>query len=168
MKNLIIILCVLILCFSFTLNSFALSATTYSDLSSSSSTGQNLLNLALNHQSFRNKDFVIFQNGQYSYYIVWSDKLDYSGISVSADEIEYIQYIREGSGYDYTYRYIYGTDTEFSLTINNLTVSNVDGLGFISPIYEENEARINDKYFNIFIVATLFVVALTSLRGFKE
>lgn len=168
MKFFKICLCCVIIFALFSVSSFALTATTYADVSSTSSTGQNLLNLALNHQSFKNKDFVIFQNGQYSYYIVWSDKLDYSGISVSADEIEYIQYFREGSSYDYAYSYVYGTDTSFSLTINNLTVSNVDGLGFISPIYEENEARTNDKYFNIFIVATLFVVALTSLRGFKE
>lgn len=168
MKFFKICLCSVIIFALFVVPSFALSSSTYADLSSTSSTGQNLLNLALNHDSFRNKDFVIFQNAQYSYYIVWSDNLEYSGVSVSADEIEYIQYVREGSGYDYTYSYIYGTDTQFSLTVNNLTVSNVDGLGFISTLYEEHENRKFTKEFGIFSTALLFVLALTSLRGFKE
>lgn len=168
MKFLKICLCSVIIFSLFVVPSFALSSSTYADISSTSSTGQNLLNLAFNHDSFKNKDFVIYQDGQYSYYIVWSDKLVYSGSSVSADEIEYISYIRTGSSYDYAYSYTYGTDSKFSLTVNHLTVSNVDGLGFISTVYEEHEARQNQKTFDIFIFAILFVVALTSLRGFKE
>lgn len=168
MKYFKICLCCVIIFALFSVSSFALSSSTYADISSTSSTGQNLLNLALNHDTFKNKDFVIYQDGQYSYYIVWSDKLVYSGSSVSADEVEYISYIRTGSSYDYAYSYTYGTDTQFSLNVNNLTVSNVDGLGFISQIYEEHENRKFTKEFGIFSCALLFCIALTSFRGFKE
>lgn len=167
MKYFKICLCCVIIFALFSVSSFALTSTTYADLSSTSSQGQNLLNLALNHDTFKNKDFVIYQDGQYSYYIVWGD-LTYAGSRVSADKIEYIRYYREGSSYDYTYSYIYGTDTQFSLTVNNLVVSNVDGLGFISTLYEEYENRKFTKEFGIFSCALLFCIALTSFRGFKE
>lgn len=167
MKFFKIFLCFVLICSVFCVSSFALSTSTYADLSSTSSTGQNLINLALNYDTFENSDFVIFQDGQYSYYIVWGD-LTYNASSVSGSEIEYISYVREGSSYDYTYSYNYGTDSAFSLTVSNLTVSNIDGLGFISTIYEEHESRLNQKIFDIFIYSTLFVIALTSLRGFKE
>lgn len=167
MKLLKIILCFLIICSVFVIPSFALSTSTYADLASNNSTGQNLLNLALNHDSFENKDFVIFQNGQYSYYIVWGD-LNYNGSYVTGSEVEYISYIRTGSVSNYVYTYTYGTDTSFSLSVADLTVSNIDGLGFISPTYEEHESRRYQKIFEIFIYAALFVIALTSLRGYKE
>ena len=59
MKKLLIILCSMIVCFAFTLYGSASSFNTYADLSSSNSNGQNLLNLAMNYDSFENKDFVI-------------------------------------------------------------------------------------------------------------
>lgn len=144
---------------------FALSSTTYADLSSTSGTVQNLLSYAMNYDSFLYSDYVIFQNGQYSYYIVWADKLVYSSGKVTAEgSVEYISYIRTGSNYDYSYEYFYGTDDSFSLTVSHMTVSNVDGLGFKSELYQSFRDSHYTRYFQIFGMAALLVIAFVTMR----
>lgn len=148
----------------FCINSFALSSSTYADLSATSSQSQNLISYAMNYDSFLYSDYVIYQSAQYSYYIVWADKLEFKNGTVTGDNIEYISYIRSGSGYDYQYNYDYGTDDSFSLSVNHMTISNINGLGFKSEYYNSFLDSHYNKYFIIFVLAGIFVLVLTSLR----
>ncbi len=148
----------------FSLNVFAFSTSTYNDVSATSSTAQNLIYKAVNYDSFENSDFIIFQNEQYSYYIVWGD-LKYNGSSVTGSNVEYIQYFRSGSGFDYQYYYQYSTDTQFSLSVNNEVVTNIDGLGFVSPQYREFDYQNNSIRLLIFICACAGAVMILTFRG---
>lgn len=163
MKVLKIMLCSVIIFALFSVNCFALSSSTYTDLSQSSSTVQNLISFANNYDSFINSDFVVFQNGQYSYYIFWGD-LKYNGTSVTADKAEYISYIREGSGYDYVYQYSYGNEEALSLTVSNTVISNIDELGSSSALYAQYKSYETDKMFFVFILACLIVSMFLSFR----
>lgn len=163
MKYLKIALCCVMIFALFSVNCFALTAGTYSDLAQSSTQVQNLISFAHSYDSFINSDFVVFQNGQYSYYIFWGD-LEYNGSSVTASEAEYISYIREGSGYDYTYSYSYGDSEALSLTVSNLVVSNIDELGSSSALYEQYKSYNRDKAFGIFILAVLIVLMFLAFR----
>ncbi len=163
MKFLKISLCCIIVFVLFTANCFALSASTYADLAQSSTQVQNLISYAHSYNSFINSDFVVFQSGQYNYYIFWGD-LNYNGSSVTASEAECISYYREGSGYDYQYRYSYDDSENLSLTVNNLVVSNVDELGSSSALYEEFKSYNRDKAFGIFILAVLIVIMFLAFR----
>lgn len=165
MKFFKIFLCSVIIMAVFSMSAFAFSTSTYGDMSSNSTQVQNLLSLAMNYDSFLYSDYVIFQNGQYSWYIVWSDKLEVSSGAVSSEgPVEYISYIRTGSGYDYSYNYTYGTDESFSLSGTHLTVSNVDGLGFKSELYQTFRDSHYTRYFQIFGMAALLVIMFVTLR----
>lgn len=142
-------------------NALALNTSTYADIASSSSNAQNLLNFAMNFDSFKNSDYVIFQNAQYSYYIVWGD-LTYNDTYVSANKINYVQYYREGSGYDYLYNYAYGTDNTFRLNVGNVVISNIEGLGMSSNLYRDYEYyQKTDLYVILFGGALLVIMILT-------
>lgn len=147
----------------FSVNAFALSGTTYADLSQSSSTVQNLISYANNYDDFISSDYVVFQNGQYSYYIFWGD-LEYNGTSVTASEAQCISYIREGSGYDYSYTYTYSDKQTLSLTVNHTVISNIDELGSSSALYEEYKQNFRSTAFNVFILAFLFVLMILAFR----
>lgn len=143
----------------------ALSSSTYADLSPTSNNVQNLLSCAMNYDSFLYSDYVVFQDGQYSYRIVWADKLTVSGSTVSSDSsVEYITYSRNGSNYDYTYVYDYGTDSTFRLSANHLIVSNVEGLGARSELYSNFQNLVQSKHFRIFMIALTMVIAFVTLR----
>lgn len=158
--------CILIICV-FSLNVFAYSGSTYTDLSQSSSTVQNLISYAYNYDSFLGSDFVVFQDGQYSYYIFWGD-IDYDGTLVTADEAEYISYVRQGSVYDYSYIYTHNVDESLSLTVNKLVVSNIDELGSVSSLYED--LNHNYRVLTLFVILLAFIFVLMVLafrRTFK-
>lgn len=164
MKKILSVLVVsLLLIGVLTMNAFAFSHSTYGDLSSTSSQASNLLSYAMNFDSFLYSDFVIYQASQYSYYLVWSDQLEYNGSSVTSEgDIQYISYIRDGSSYNYSYSY--GATSDFSLSVNHMTVSNVDGLGFKSSLFNEFQFFDNFKNFSIFGLSALLVIAVCSLR----
>lgn len=165
MKFFKIALCCVMIMVVFSMPALALSSSTYADLSATSSTTQNLISCAMNYDSFLFSDYVVFQNGQYSYYIVWSDKLEYSSGTVSSDSpIEYISYIRTGSGYDYSYNYSYGTDETFSLNVFNMTVSNVEGLGSRSELFSTFLSQHQSRLYQIFSLAIIIVIAFVTLR----
>lgn len=162
-KFFLVALVVVCLFCSFCTVSYAYSASTYSDLAQSATNANNLLAYAYNYDSFEGSDFVIAQIGQYEYRIFWGD-LNYNGSSVSGSKVEYIQYVREGSGYDYQYYYRYGTDDTLSLSINNLVVSNIDKLGSVSSLYEQLHFQDNQHYIIIFFGALLFACLLLLTR----
>ncbi len=163
MKVLKIFLCSVLIFALFSVNCFALTGATYADVAQSNSTVQNLISCANNYSSFRDADFVVFQNGQYSYYIFWGD-LEYNGSSVSASEAEFVSYIRQGSGYDYAYTFDYGNSEALSLTVSDLVVSNIEGLGSSSALYEQYRSYDENMYFSIFILACLIVSMFLAFR----
>lgn len=157
-------LCSIMIIAVFSLNAFALSSSTYADLSQSSSTVQNLISYANNYSDFITSDYVVFQNGQYSYYIFWGDDFEYDGISVTASEAQCISYIREGSSYDYAYKYTYSDAQNLSLTVNHSVISNIDELGSSSALYLEYKQNNRDTAFNVFILGFLFVLMILAFR----
>lgn len=163
MKFLKIALCCIMIIAVFSLNAFALTGSTYADLSQSSSTVQNLISYANNYDDFISSDYVVFQSGQYSYYIFWG-KIDYNGTSVTASDAQCISYIREGSGYDYAYRYSYSDKQSLSLTVNHTVISNIDELGSTSALYSEYKQNFRVTAFNVFIIAFLFVLVILAFR----
>lgn len=162
-KFLKITLCSIIIIAVFSFNAFALSGSTYADLSQSSSTVQNLISYANNYDDFITSDFVVFQSGQYSYYIFWGD-IEFDGTLVTASEAQCISYIREGSGYDYSYTYTYSDKQTLSLTVNHLVVSNVDELGSTSALYEEYKINYSDTALGVFMLALIFVLMCLAFR----
>lgn len=165
MKFLKIFLCSVLIMVVFSVSVFALNSSTYSDLSPSASQVTNLISSAMNYESFLFSDFVVFQDAQYSYRIVWSDKLEYSSGTVSSDSpVEIITYTRTGSGYDYTYEYTYSTDSAFRLTVNKLTVSNVEGLGARSEVFANFESINQRRLYQIFSLALIIVISFVTLR----
>ncbi len=164
MKNISkILICCIIIISLFSLNAFALSSSTYGDLAQSSSQVQNLISYANNFPGFIGSDFVVFQNGQYSYYIFWGD-LKYDGSRVTADKADYISYIREGSGASYSYSYRHGDEESLSLTVNHLVTSNIDELGSSSALYEQYKSYYSEVVFYVFILAFLFVTMVLAFR----
>lgn len=164
MKFLKISLCFIIIISIFSLSAFALSSSTYADLSPTSSQVQNLVSFAYNYKSFKKADYVVFQDAQYSYRIVWADKINFEDNRVSASDVEIITYSRSGTTGSYTYSYDYSTDAAFSLAVNNLVVSNIEGVGSASPVYEEFISQYHTKKLLIFIMAFLGVVMFLAFR----
>lgn len=165
MKFFKILLCSIIITAVFSLSCFAMNYLTYADLSPTSSQVTNLISSAMNYETFLFSDFVVFQDGQYSYRIAWSDKLDYSSGMVSSESpVEIITYARTGSNYDYTYVYSYSTDNNFRLSADRLTVSNVEGLGARSEVFANFESIHQRRLFQIFSLALITVIAFVTLR----
>lgn len=139
----------------------------YSTVSSTSSQAVNLLNLAMNYDSFKGSDYIIFCDAQYSYYIVWGD-LQHSSGTVTGSDIEYIRYYRtDTSSYSGTYTYVYGTDSSLNLTLSDeyMTTSSLPEVGFVSMTGVEYEYYEAAADFNIFALAVLLVVMFCALRG---
>lgn len=147
----------------------------YGTVTSTSSNAINLLYRAFNYESFKDSDYIIFQNEQYSYYIVWGDLKEENGRVIGSD-IEYVRYYRtdNSSGYNYTYQYDYGTDSSFSLTLSDeyQTTSNIEGVGFVSlaAVQYDYYSQASEEFMSVldlfvFAVAFLFVIVLCALRG---
>ena len=140
----------------------------YGTVTCTSTQASNLLYMAMNYESFKNSEYIIFQDEQYSYYIVWGDLYIEDGVVKEVESIEYIHYYRSGSSnYDYTYVYEYGTDTSFDLYLDSTyqTTSNIPGVGFVSMVSAQYNFYSSASDFYIFGTALLFVVMICALRG---
>lgn len=139
----------------------------YGSVASTSSNAINLLNLAMNHASFNGSDYIIFNDSQYSYYIVWGD-LEAAADTVTGTDIEYIRYYRtDSTSYSGTYSYEYGTDISFLLNLSDeyQTTSSLPEVGFVSLAAEQYEFYSNASDFFVFGLAILLVVMFCALRG---
>lgn len=146
------------------LSCFALSATTYADLSPTASHVQNLISSAMNYSDFLDSDYVVFQDSQYSYRICWAKELNYNGRVISSDDVQSISYVRNGSGYDYTWSYSYDDSDSFNLTVNHLVISNIDGVGAFSPTYDDYKYHHNSHWLLIFSLSFLGVLMFLAFR----
>lgn len=145
----------------------------YGTVSSTSTNALNLLYMAMNYDSFRESDYIIFQDEQYSYYIVWGALQEESGVVTAAD-IEYIHYYRtDSSSYNYVYSYGYGTDSSFSLTLSSeyQTTSSIPGVGFVSMAAAQYDYYIQagEQFltlldFLVLFLAFMFVLVACSFR----
>lgn len=140
---------------------------TYSDVASTSSQANNLINYAMSYDDFLNSDFVIFCNAQNSYYIVWSDELVYDGSIVKGTDIQYIRYYRSGTTGNNAYVYDYGVDSSFNLRSTYVCTSNIKDFGFRSAVFEDYYHQHIIKSFCILIASFLFVMFISALRGHK-
>lgn len=131
----------------------------YGNVTSTSSTANDLVNYAINYDTFLNSDFVIFQNGQYEYYIVWGD-LTSTTNKITGSEVEFIKYYRDNasSGYNYTTYYAHGTDSSFTLNLNNYSVVSNIGIGFTNETYRIY--KFNDNTIKLLILLTGFIFAI--------
>lgn len=146
----------------------------YGTVTSTSTNAINLVYRAYNYESFKDSDFIIFQNEQYSYYIVWGDLKEENG-RVTGSNIEYVRYYRrDSSGYNSTYTYDYGTDSSFSLALSDeyQTTSNIEGVGFVSlaAVQYDYYSQVSEEFMSVldlfvFAVAFLFVIVMCALRG---
>lgn len=166
MKKFIVFLMLLVLSLSIlTFNTSALTVSdTYSDVASTSTNSNNLINMAIKYKSFNESKFVIFCDQQNSYYIVWSKDLSYNGSKVTGTNIEYVRYYRTGTTSS-TYVYDYGTDISFSLTADNLCTSNLENFGMASATYEQYKSDAEKLGLLILIGSFLFVMMLIGLRS---
>ena len=137
----------------------------YTDVVGTSTQAVNLLNYAMNFDSFRFSDYVIFCDEQYSYYIVWGKDFSYTDSTVVGNEVEYVRYYRSGSTTSYSYIYDTGTWDSFSLTYDYLVTSNLNEVGVVSPTYVTYEYEFNITLLFVLAVSILFAMML---RGFRK
>ena len=138
----------------------------YSTVASTSTQAVNLLNLAMNYDSFKGSDYIIFCDTQYSYYIVWGDLSSSSG-KVTGSDISYIHYYRlDSSSYSGTYTYVYGEDSSFNLTLSDeyLTTSSLPGVGFVSLTGVQYEYYSTATDATVFTLAVLLVLMFLAFR----
>lgn len=140
----------------------ALNHSTYGDLTSSNSNANNLINYAYNYKSFKNQDFIIYQESQYSYYICWGD-ITFTNNKLHSDNVEYINYTRTGANNSYSYVYNYGSD-KLDLNVNHVILSNIDNVGSVINTYKIYQY--NDYFIKllIFSISLLFAMLLSLFR----
>lgn len=143
--------------------SFAYSGSTSVGLSQNNSTVQNLISYASNYDGFYNADYVVFQDEQYSYYIVWGD-LTVANDIVSGVNVDSIHYYRSGSVGDYEYNYIHSVESTFQLFVNDSVVTSIKGLGGSSSLYSQLKFYHYGLYLIIFAVGFLFANLLIHRR----
>ena len=158
LKNVVLILSVIAVLFACFIPSFAASYFTHSDTLQNNSTVVNLLSLRSDKQ--KSLKYVAFRQSQYQYMLVMSDSFDVSGKTVSADRVDIIYYNSDyGSSNDT--RYFSTAQTDFSLTVNHVVVS--DFLDFSS----KNETSHWQNYLLILVGLILAFVIFNVLRRFK-
>lgn len=136
-------------------------------VTSTSSQAINLINYAMSFDSFHGSDYVIFNDSEYSYYIVWG-KLDNVNGQVTGENVEYIHYYRTStSGYSTNYLYEAGADRSFVLSLSSeyVATSNVSEVGFVSQQVVQNDFTSDIVWLLTFGVAFLFVIMAKQLRG---
>lgn len=157
-KNFVLILSVLSVLFACLVPCFAASYSTYSDTFQNNSTIVNLLSLRSDKQ--KSLKYVAFRQSQYQYMLVMSDSFVVSGKTVSADRVDIIYYNSDyGSSNDT--RYFSTSQTDFSLTVNHVVVS--DFLDFSS----KNDTFHWQNYLLILVSLILAFVIFNVLRRFK-
>ena len=165
-KKILCIVFVVITVFLFTVSASALSGTSYSDLPSTSSQVDNLVNYAMSYDDFINSDYVCFRDEANSYYLVWSDEMTLSNSKVTAEDIKYVRYYRPSNNSNW--QYYYGEDDTFSLTSAYLVTSNIKGFGTVSELFETYYYQRNLTILFIVITAFVLVIAFVSLKGGKK
>lgn len=157
-KNIVLTISVVSVLIACMIPSFAVSYSTYTDTLQNNSTVANLLSLRSDKQ--KSLKFVAFRESQYQYMLVMSDSFDVSGKTVSADRVDIIYYNSDyGSSYDT--RYFSTAQTNFSLSVNHVVVS--DFLDFSS----KNETSHWQNYLLILVGLILAFVIFNVLRRFK-
>lgn len=139
----------------------------YGSVASTSSNAVNLLNLAMNYKSFAGSDYIVFNDSQYSYYVVWGD-LEHTGNQVTGSDVEYIRYYRtDSTSYNGTYTYVYGEGSSFLLNLSDeyQTTSSLPEVGFVSLAAEQYQFYSGASDFFVFGLAILLVVMFCVLRG---
>lgn len=122
--------------------------------------------MALNYDNFLESKYVVYQSDTYDYYIVWGDlSLNDNGQVVSEGDVVYIRYYRTDN-YN-SYEYIPGIDSSFTLTVYDMIVTNIGGIGMQSQLFREYDTQVNFEKFAIFGTALMFVILLTKLRKDK-
>lgn len=162
-KKILCILLVVITVFLFTVSVSAFSATSYSDLTSTSSQATNLINYAMSFDDFMYSDYVCFRDDSNSYYCVWSDDITWSGSQITAGDIKYVRYYRTSNTADW--RYGYGTDTSFRFSTAYLVTSNIQGLGSTSELYETYKTQSNLIGLIVAIGSFAFALMLIKMKG---
>lgn len=140
-------------------------------VTSTSSQASNLLSYAMGYHSFQNSEFIIFNDSEYSYYIVWGDLKNEDGKIVSSGEVEYFRYYRtSSSGYTSNYVYDYGSDGSFSLTLSDeyICTTSVAESGFVSSTFLDYKFKQGSLLLFVFLVAAVFAIMIKSFRGFKS
>lgn len=133
----------------------------------SSTQAVNLLTYAMSFDSFNGSEYVIFNDSEYSYYIVWGDLKYAEGQVISSGTVEYIRYYRtNSSGYSGSYSYIVGDDSSFILYLSDeyITTSNIEEVGFRSQVGEQFDFYNNASMLLIFAVAMIFAIMLKVFR----
>lgn len=152
--------------FLFSISSFALSGTSYGDLTSTSSQAVNLINYAMSFDDFINSEWVCYRDDTNSYYLVWSDEMIWQGSTVSASDVKYVRYWRENN--QASWKYGYGTDNNFTFSTAYLCTSNVPGLGSISEVFESYYYQHNFLVLGVLFTSFILVIAFVSLKGGKK
>ena len=127
----------------------------------------NLLTYAMNFDSFKGSEYIIFNDSDYSYYIVWGDLKREGSRVISSGAVEFIRYYRTtSSGYSGTYMYDHGSDNSFSLSLSDeyVTTSNISEVGFRSQVGEQYEFYDSASMLLIFAVAMIFAIMLKVFR----
>lgn len=137
---------------------FATSYNTYSDVLQNNSTVNNLLSLRSDKQ--KDLHYIGFRNSSGQYMLVMSDKFQKSGKTVSANAVDIIFYDSD-LGSNNSTRYFSTQQSDFSLTINHVVVS--DFLDFSS----KNETSHWQQYLLIVCCLILAFVIFNVLRRFK-
>ena len=94
--------------------------------------------------------------------MVWADNLELQNGKIVGNDIQFVRYYRTDN-YN-TYYYDYGSDNTFTLNPNYMTTSNIESVGFSCPTFEQYEYQENLIDVGIFVLACLFVIAITNLR----
>lgn len=132
-----------------------------------SSQAVNLLNYALTFDTFKDSEFIIFNDSDYSYYIVWGDLINDDGKIVSSGSVDYIRYFRTNvSGYTSTYSYEVGKDDSFVLNLSDeyICTTSVAESGFVSSTYVQHEFYRNAGILFVFAVSMIFAIMLKMFR----
>lgn len=137
---------------------FAVSYNTYSDVLQNNSTVNNLLSLRSDKQ--KDLNYVAFRNSSGQYLLVMSDEFHKSGKTVSSNAVDIIFYDSDVGSSNST-RYFSTQQTDFSLTVNHVVVS--DFLDFSS----KNETSHWQQYLLIVCCLILAFVIFNVLRRFK-
>lgn len=157
-KNTILMISIVSVLLACMLPCFASSYSTYSDTFQNNTTIVNLLSLRSDKQ--KSLKYVAFRQSQYQYMLVMSDSFNISGKNVSADRVDIIYYNSDyGSSSDT--RYFSTSQTEFSLRVNHVVVS--DFLDFSS----KNDTSHWQNYLLILVCLILVFVIFNVLRRFK-
>lgn len=157
--NVFIILFCLIFGISKLVSASALTTSTNSDLLSNSNYVNNLLSLIPDNQYC--KKYVVFSNGDYSYYCFYGD-LSYSNNKIIGTDINYIRYYRIQDGYNYSYKYDFGID-DLSLNVNNIVCSN---LNFEKSSFSWSfDNWSNQKISTVCIIAFIPILLFANLWG---